>query len=113
MLALYVIDIGDSESTAQLLGRDLHRSWSLGFSGCRLHECRRKCGVEGYIAFDLLQGLVNVAIQNRDRAEPLQIGEGLSAIFGSPSPLRVNRPKRNVRKDDDRGAGFQLRDVVF
>src|SRR6516162_7808709 len=105
MLALYVIDIRDSEKTAQLLGRDLHGSRSLGLSRCWLHECRRKCGVEGYIAFHLLHGLVNVAIQNRDRAEPLQIGKGLSAIFGSPSPLRVNCPKRNVRKDDNRGAG--------
>lgn len=79
----------------------------------RLREsCRASC-VERDVALDLLHGLVNVSIQNRDRAESLQIRESLFAVVCAPAPLRINRPERDVRKYDDGSAALQFGNVFL
>ena len=67
--------------------------------------------MESHIAFDFLHGLVDVSVQNRYRPELLQIRECLRAVVRTPSPLRINRPERNVSKDNDRRAVLQMLDV--
>ena len=46
--------------------------------------------MEGNVAFHFLHYLVNVPVEDRDRAEALEDGEGLRAIFGGPTPFGVN-----------------------
>src|SRR5215471_14623624 len=65
------------------------------------------------MAFDLLHDLMNVAVQDRDRAEPFQIGQGAFAVVGSPSPFGIHRPEWNVSEDDDRRAAFEPLDVAL
>src|SRR5438874_236218 len=79
----------------------------------RLRKRGRTCGVKSYIAFDFLQGLVNVAVEHRDRTKLLQIGERLGAVLRAPSPVLINRPQRNVGKDDDGRAVRKMFDVFF
>ena len=57
--------------------------------------------------------LVNVPVQHRDRAELLEVGQRLRAVFRAPAPLRVHAPQGNVREHDDRRAVLQMLDVVF
>src|SRR5690242_2470865 len=54
--------------------------------------------MKGHVAFDLLKHLMNVAVENRYRTKALQVSKGAFAIAGPPAPLRVNRPKRDMRK---------------
>ena len=63
--------------------------------------------------FDLLHGLVNVSVQNGHRAKSLQVGKRLFAVVGAPAPLRINRPERDVREDDDGRAALQFGDVFL
>src|SRR5437868_5727106 len=56
---------------------------------------------------------MNVAIQDSDRAEFLQVSESLGAVFGSPAPLGIDRPQRNVCEDHDWCAGFEVLNVIF
>src|SRR5438552_12760479 len=113
MPALNVIHVSDSEQTAQLLGRHLHWAWSISFARRRLDKCRRESGMEGHISFDLLHGLVNVPVQHRDGSKSLQIRESLRAVVGAPSPLRINCPERDMSKDNNRSAGFEVSDIIF
>src|SRR5579864_9508652 len=69
--------------------------------------------MEAYVAFDFLHGLVNVSIQHRNRAESLQVRKCLPAVLRSPSPLRINRPQRDVRKHDNRSARLEVLYIVL
>src|SRR5580698_9462530 len=60
--------------------------------------------MEGHVAFDLLGQLMDMPVQNGDRAEPLEQGERLRSIFGTPAPFLVENLQRDVRKHDDRRA---------
>src|SRR5882672_12322071 len=63
------------------------------------------------VAFHFLNDLVDVAIEHRHRAEPLEITQSLLAVLGSPAPLRKNGPKGDVCEQHDRraaGAAFQI-----
>src|ERR1035438_3014275 len=51
-----------------------------------------------HIPLHFLHGLMNVAVQYSDGAEVLQVAESLRTILGSPSPLGINGPQRNVRE---------------
>ena len=62
-------------------------------------------GLERDGAFDLLHHLMDVPVEHGDRAEALQIGQRLCRVIGSPAPLRIERPERHMREDDDRRAG--------
>src|SRR4051794_21016708 len=69
--------------------------------------------MEGDVAFDLLQHLVDMAVKDRHGAEPLQAIERLRAVLRCPAPLRIDGPKRDVREDDDRRAGGEAADVIL
>ena len=62
-------------------------------------------GVKRDIAFHLLHDLVDVSIQHGDRAKAFEQPKRLRAIFGAPAPIRIDRPKRYVRKNHHRPAG--------
>src|SRR5579871_121842 len=101
-----------SEYLSKPLSRHRHRTSGGSAAGSGLRKCRGHRGMEGDVAFDLLHHLVNVPVQDRDGAEALKNREGLRAVLGGPAPLGVNRPKRDVREDDDRRAGAEVRDIL-
>ena len=68
--------------------------------------------MEGHVALDFLQRLVDVAVQHRDRAEALEQRERLVRIVRAPAPFGINRPQRNVRVEDDRGFAGEWRHVL-
>src|SRR6266700_8415374 len=99
MLAANVVDIGYPQQAAQLLRRNFHWAGPGRRSWMRL---RKRCGtssVESHVAFDFLHGLVNVAVEHRDRAKLLQIRKRLGTVLRTPAPVLINRPQRNVGKD--------------
>src|SRR5258708_17421527 len=96
-------DVGDAENRAQLVVGDFQRSRRGRRTRRWLREGCRPCGVEGDVAFDLLHDLVNVAVEHRHRAEALEVVERARRVFGAPAPGWIDRPQRNVGKDDDRG----------
>src|SRR5215469_16865135 len=71
LLVLLEGDIGDAEHFTQLIVRHLHRTRRGRAAGRRLWERRRTRRMERYIAFDLLNDLVDVAVEHRHRAELL------------------------------------------
>src|SRR5215831_310580 len=106
-VALLEVDAGDTEHRAQLGILDLHRAGRGGSPRRRLRERGRTRGVEGDVALDLLHHLVDVAVQHRDRAEPLQIFERTAAVLGAPAPFRIDGPEWNMGEQHDR-CGFRL-----
>ena len=52
------------------------------------------------VAFHLLHDLMDMPVQDGDRAETLQISERLLAVVGAPTPFGIDRPERDVRKYD-------------
>ena len=77
-------------------------------SGRGLREGSRHRGVESHVTFDFLEHLVDVTVKHRHRAEALQISQSAFAIACSPAPLRINRPERDVREDDNRRARSEI-----
>src|SRR5580704_5306084 len=69
--------------------------------------------MERDVALDLLLDLVDVAVEHGDRPEALQIAESAGSVLGSPSPFLIDRPQRQMGKDDDRGARRQPFDVLL
>src|SRR5215472_5862728 len=64
-LAAHVVDGPDSEVLAQIGGRDfLHRARCRSGAGCGLWKCRRRRGMKGDIALDLLDDLVDVTVEH-------------------------------------------------
>src|SRR5579872_944880 len=104
MPSLDVIHISNAENAPQLLRWHFHWPRAFALAGRRLGEGCRKGSMESYVPFDFLHGLVNVPIKYRHRTELPQIRQGLRTIVGTPSPLRIYRPERNVSKNHDRGA---------
>ena len=56
---------------------------------------------------------MDVAVEHGDRAEFFQVAQRLRAVLRAPAPVRIDGPKRNVRKHDDRLRGRAAFDVVF
>ena len=54
------------------------------------------------VALDLLDDLVDVAVEDGHGSETTQIGHGLGGIGRAPAPFRIDRPQRHVRENDDR-----------
>ena len=54
---------------------------------------------------------MDVTIEHGHRAEALQITERAAGILGSPAPLRINCPHRQMGEDDD--AGRTAGDILF
>src|SRR3954464_7507628 len=69
--------------------------------------------MKSYVPFHLLHHLVNMSIEHGHRSKPLQVRQGPLAVVCSPSPVRINRPQRNVREDHDRRAARQPLDVAL
>ena len=63
--------------------------------------------------FDFLHHLMDVAVQHRHGAEPLQVRQRPRAVVGAPAPLGIHRPQRNVGEDDDRRAALETLDVLL
>src|SRR5271166_3279588 len=91
-LAGDVVNRPHAQHRVQLLGRHLHRPGSRSGARSRLWERRRPRSVERHVALDLLLDLVNVAVEHRYRAEPLQIAERARGVLGAPTPFLVDRP---------------------
>src|SRR5437667_5582337 len=113
VLPLNVIHIRNSKYAFELLRRYFHRSWRIRLSRLRLRKRRARRVVERDVAFDLSHRLMDVSVEHRHRAELLQTGERLRAILGSPAPLRIHRPQRNVREHHDGSAVLQVLYVVL
>src|ERR1044071_6708908 len=75
MLACAVVHFGDAEDTSKFTGIYLHRSRLGRSAGRRLRKRRGHPGVEGGIAFGLLEHLMDLAVEDRDRAEAFQVAE--------------------------------------
>ena len=101
MFARNVLDIGNANQAPQAFRWNFHwaRRWSA--SRRRLWKGRRHGRVESHIALHFLHDLVNVAVEHRHRPKALEIGKRLSAIFGSPAPFGIHRPKRDVGENYD------------
>ena len=56
---------------------------------------------------------MNVTVQHRHRTETLHIRQGLFTVVGSPAPVRIDGPERNVCKEDDRSAGRAALEIVL
>src|SRR6185436_16165069 len=98
-------DGAHAQDAAQVAGRDLHRPRCGRRAGRGLREGGRAGGVEGHVALGLLDDLVDVAVQNGDRAEPREQTERLGAVVGAPAPFRIERPQRDMGEDHDGGRG--------
>src|SRR5437773_1777088 len=107
VLPLNVVHIRDSKYAFELLRRYFHRSWRIRLARLRLRKRGRRRGMKRYVAFDLLHGLMNVPVEHRHRAELLQVGQRLRAVFRTPAPLRIHRPEWDVREYHDGRAVFQ------
>src|SRR6202035_293108 len=65
--------------------------------------------VERHVAFDLLDQLMDVAVQHGDRAETLQQLKRPRTILGAPAPFLVDHLQRDMREEDDwRAVRFAL-----
>src|SRR5579872_1019883 len=107
-----IVDTGEPQKAAQLFGGDLHRSGRRRRTRLRLRECRRRCRMEGNVAFYFQHRLVNVPIQNGYRSESPEQGKRLFAVPRAPAPLRVYGPERDMREYDYRGAVGQSFQIV-
>src|SRR2546425_5151266 len=56
---------------------------------------------------------MDVAVEDRDRAEPLEVAERLLAVVRGPAPLRMDGPGGHRGEDDARGAARALPHVVL
>src|SRR5262245_64471196 len=69
---LFVLDVADlryAEGAAQLVGSEvLNWAGRLGLARFRLRKCGRTGGMEGHLALDLLQDLVDMAVEHGDGA---------------------------------------------
>src|SRR5579872_5165882 len=89
LVALDDRDGRQAKLAAKLIGGHDHGTRRRRATRSGLRERRRQRGVEGHVAFDLLGELMDVAIENRDRAEALQQVERALAVLGAPAPLFV------------------------
>src|SRR6202035_3322475 len=72
LVTLHHCDGGKPKHGAKFVGGDNHRTRRRRAAGSRLREGRRQCGMEGHVAFDLLDQLMDVPVQNGDRTKPLE-----------------------------------------
>src|SRR2546422_9571213 len=97
----------------QLVRGHLQRPWRGRRTRCWLWVRRGHCRVKGDMAFDLLQNLVDVAIEHRDRAEAFQHAQRLLTILGDPSPGGVYGPQGDVGEHDEGRAAGEPCDIFF
>src|SRR6476619_65629 len=56
---------------------------------------------------------MDVSVEDRHRAKPLQVGESLLAVVCAPAPFRIDGPQRDVREDHDGRARRQRLHVLL
>src|SRR6202167_6852407 len=54
-----------------------------------------------------------MTVQHRHRAETLDVRQSLLAVIGSPAPVGINGPQRNVCKKDNRSTGRAPVEIVL
>src|SRR5580704_2796678 len=54
---------------------------------------------------------MDVAVEHGHRAELLEIGQCLRAVFRAPAPFRIDRPQWDVSEDHDRRRSRTASDV--
>src|SRR6266436_6131470 len=113
LLALDICHLAYAQHAAQLLRRYLERARAGGGAGRRLRIGRRHRRVEGDVAFDLLQHLMDMAVKHGYGTEPLQAIERLGAVSRAPAPGRIDGPERDMREHDDGRAGRDSANVVL
>ena len=113
MLALDIADIPNPQHLVQLLRRHFQGPGGGGGTGGGLREGRRHRRVKGDLAFNLLQNLVDVAIEHGDRAEAFQQAQRLLAILGDPSPGGIDGPQGDVGEHHEGRAAGEPCDIVF
>src|SRR6266481_272210 len=69
--------------------------------------------MERGVSFNFLQYLVNVSIKESHGPETLEVRHGLFTVLGTPSPLRIDAPERDVRKHNHRRAAGSPLQVAF
>src|ERR1700730_2574031 len=69
--------------------------------------------MERNVTFDLLHDLVNMAVQHGHRTETFDVRQGLLAVVGSPAPIWIDGPQRNVRKENNRRTGRAALEIVL
>ena len=97
----------------KLFGWDLQRTRRWRGPRRRLRKGGRARGVKGDAPFDFVRDLVNVAVEHGHRSEPCEQLQRFAGVVGAPAPLRVDRPKRNVRENDDRLRGRAAGEIVL
>src|SRR5258708_18296881 len=104
--ALFHRNAGNTEDGAQLIIGHPHRAGRRCGAGPWLREGRRARSVESHGAFHLLHELMDMAVEDRHRAETPDEAERLAAIVGSPAPLPRPGPSRYIAKQHNpcRGA---------
>src|SRR6266481_9265281 len=69
--------------------------------------------MERDVAFHLLNDLVDMTIEDAHGTKTLEVSQSLLAVVGPPTPLGINRPKRDMgKKDDGRAVGAALQ-IIF
>src|SRR5438270_10710849 len=67
--------------------------------------------MERHITFYFLEHLVDVTVKHSHGAKALQVSKRSFAITSPPAPLRIDRPERDVREDDNRRARSEILNV--
>ena len=86
------LNFGDAERRAQTIRGHLHRPRRRRTPRLRLRECSGHRGVERHVAFHLLHGLVDMAVEHRHRSKPFEQAQRLFAILRAPSPVLIHGP---------------------
>jgi len=69
--------------------------------------------MEGDVAFDLLDDLVDVPVEHGHRTEALQIAERPAGVRRAPAPLLVDRLQWQVGHQHDRRARGTAGNILF
>src|SRR5271169_4058089 len=56
---------------------------------------------------------MNMAVQHRYRTEALDVRQSLFTVVGSPTPIGIDGPQRNMCKEHNRSAGRAALEIVL
>src|SRR6266436_3916199 len=98
MFAFVIVHVSDAQDAAEFACFYLHRSGLGRRTGRGLRKCSGHSGVEGGVAFGFLERLMDVPVENRDRAEAFQVTVREFAVARAPTPLLIKHPERDARE---------------
>src|SRR5580658_10085260 len=113
MIMFDIVHARQPQHTAQFLRRHLHRPWRRRTARRRLWESCAASRMKSNIAFYFLDRLMDMAVQYRDGPKTFQEPQRLLAVLRPPTPLRIDRPQRDMREHDDRRAGRKPLQVIL